>query len=83
MKTAFGYFEKGHGTHKKKYKLFSRTKIETDVPNKKKFGRARKFCFTNIETILQECVPNKLYVTLFFSWKQFLFLFFKIVSVLY
>jgi hypothetical protein len=28
MKTAYGYFEKGHGTHEKKKKLFSRTKLK-------------------------------------------------------
>ena len=36
MKTAYGCFEKGHGTHeKKKNKLFKK-KIDTDVPKKKK-----------------------------------------------
>jgi hypothetical protein len=57
MKTAYGYFEKGHGTHKKKIVL--KNKIEIDVPNKKIFSGIHKFCSTNIKTILQKCVSNK------------------------
>jgi hypothetical protein len=34
MKTVYGCFEKGHGTHEKK--IVFKNKIETDVPNKKK-----------------------------------------------
>ena len=49
--------KKGMGsTKKKKFK----NKIETGVPNKKKIGRTYKFCFTNMKTILQKCVPNML-----------------------
>ena len=52
MKIAYGPFEKGHGTHEKKKQIVFKNKIETDVPNIKFFGKARKFCFTNRETVL-------------------------------
>ena len=39
---------------------------ETDVPNKKIFGGADEFCFTNMKIILQKCVPNKEFFT--FVW---------------
>ena len=36
MKTTYGCFEKGHGTHEKKKKqIVFKNKIETNVPNKK------------------------------------------------
>ena len=50
MKIAYGCFEKGHGTHKKK--LFSRTKLKLMYQTKKKFGGVHKFCFTNMKTVL-------------------------------
>jgi hypothetical protein len=49
--------KKGMGPTKKK--IVFKNKIETDVPNKKNFGGTHKFCFTNIKTVLQKCVPNK------------------------
>ena len=36
---------------KKKKNVF-KNKIETDVANKKKFGRAHEFCFINIKIVL-------------------------------
>ena len=63
MKTACDCFEKGHGTPKKRKKkkkqIVFKNKIETDVPNKKKFGRTHEFCFTNMKIVLQKCIPNK------------------------
>jgi hypothetical protein len=50
--------KKGMGSMKKKKNVF-KNKIETDVPNKKKFGRAHEFRFTNIKTVLQKYVLNK------------------------
>jgi hypothetical protein len=52
MKTVYGPFEKGHGTHEKKQIVF-KNKIETDVPNINFFGEACKFCFTNKETVCE------------------------------
>jgi predicted RNase H-like HicB family nuclease len=49
--------KKGMGFTKKKKIL--KNKIETDVPNKNFFGETHEFCFTNIKTVLQKCVPNK------------------------
>ena len=49
--------KKGMGSTKKKKKF--KNKIETDVPNKTNFGRTHKFCFINMKTVLQKCVPNK------------------------
>ena len=54
--------KKGMGPTKKK--IVFKNKIETDVLNKKKFGGTHEFCFTNIKTILQKCVPNKPVVSL-------------------
>jgi hypothetical protein len=51
--------KKGMGPTKKKKQIVFKNKIETNVPNKKKFGEAHEFCFTNIKTVLQKCVPNK------------------------
>ena len=51
MKTIYGCFENGHGTHKKKQINF-KNKIETNVPNRNFFGGAHQFCFTNMKTIL-------------------------------
>ena len=48
--------KKGMGPTKK---IAFKNKIETDVPNKKKFGGAHEFCFTNMKTVLQKYVPNK------------------------
>ena len=53
MKTAYGPFEEGHGTHtKKKKQIVFKYKIKTGVPNINFFGGVRKFCFINMETIL-------------------------------
>ena len=41
MKTAYGYFEKGHGTHKKK--LFSRTKLKPMYQTKKNLVEPTNF----------------------------------------
>ena len=41
-------------------KIVFKSKTETSVPNKKNFGGAHKFCFTNMKIVLQKCVPNKL-----------------------
>ena len=50
--------KKGMGsTHKKKKKFVFENKIETRLPNINFFGRALEFCFIDIETILQKCVP--------------------------
>ena len=48
--------KKGMGPTKK---IVFKNKIETDVPNKKKFGGAHEFCFTNMKTVLQKYAPNK------------------------
>ena len=48
---------------KKKKKIFVfKNKIETGVPNKTFFGGACEFCFTNIKTVLQKYIPNKLII---------------------
>ena len=47
MKTTYGCFEKGHGTHEKKIVFNNKTK--TDVPN-----RNRKFYFTKMEIVLKK-----------------------------
>jgi hypothetical protein len=53
--------KKGMGlTKKKKKQIIFKNKIETDVSNKKFFGGAHEFYFTNMKTVLQKCVPNKL-----------------------
>ena len=57
MKTIYDCFEKRHGTHEKK--IVFKNKIEIDVPNINFFGRAHKFCFTNIKLILQKFISNK------------------------
>ena len=74
MKTAEGGFEKGHGTHEKK---IAKNKIETDAPNNKFFGGTHEFCFTNMKTVLQKCIPNKplLMIINFQSLLPFSFLF--------
>jgi hypothetical protein len=51
MKIAYGYFEKRHGTHKKK--MFLRTKLKPIYQTKNFFGGAHKFCFTNMKRVLQ------------------------------
>ena len=51
MKTAYGYFEKRHGTHKKK--LFLRTKLKPMYQTKIFFDGTHKFCFTNMKRVLQ------------------------------
>ena len=73
MKTAYGYFEKGHGTHKKK--IFSRTKLKPMYQTEIFFGEAHEFYFTNMKTVLQKCVPNKPLAMFFFSFSFSFFLF--------
>ena len=50
MKTTYNYFEKVRETHEKK--IVFKNKTETGVLNKKKFGGACKFYFTNMKTVL-------------------------------
>ena len=59
MKTSCNCFEKGRGFHKK---IAFKNKIETGIPNKKKIGEAHEFCSTNIKTVLQKYILNKLTV---------------------
>ena len=61
MKIVYGCFEKGHGTQEKKKQIVFKNKIEIDVPNINFFGGACEFCFINMKTVLQKCVPNKLF----------------------
>jgi hypothetical protein len=51
--------KKGMGPTKKKKKF--KNKIEINVPNINFFGGDHEFCFTNMKTVLQKCVPNKPY----------------------
>ena len=61
IKTAYNCFEKGRGIHeKKKKKIIFKNKTETGVSKKIFFDRTYEFCFTNIKTILQKYIPNKL-----------------------
>ena len=57
--------KKGMGPIKKK-KVF-KIKIETDVPNNF-FCGVHEFCFTNMKTILQKCVPNMPYNLFSLIW---------------
>ncbi len=53
-------------TKKKKYILFFKNKIETDVQNKFFFFcGTHEFYFTNMKTVLQIYVPNKPMVSKF------------------
>ena len=60
--------KKGMRPTKKKKQIIFKNKIETNVPNKKNLGRTHKFCFTNMKTDLQKCVPNKLIVSPFYYY---------------
>ena len=60
MKTAYGCLEKGHETHEKKKKNSFQEENWNRCTEQKKIGGAHKFCFTNMKTVLQKCVPNKL-----------------------
>jgi hypothetical protein len=54
----------------KKKKIVFKNKIETCVPNINFFGGIRKFCFTNMETVLQKCISNKLFNSLRINVKE-------------
>ena len=64
IKTSYNPFVKGHGIHgkKKKKKIVFKNKTETGVANKIFFGGAHEFCFTNMKTVLQKYIPNKLII---------------------
>ena len=51
--------KKGVGPTKKK--IIFKNKTKTGVPNINFFGGTRKFCFTNIKTVLQKCILNNLF----------------------
>ena len=57
MKTVYGCFEKGLGTHEKK--IIFKNKIETDVPNKKKICWGPWILFYKIWKQFCKSVPNK------------------------
>ena len=63
MMVVISCFEKGRETHEKKKKkqIVFKNKTETGVPNINFFGGACEFCFINMKTVLQKCVPNKLF----------------------
>ena len=63
--------KKGMGSTKKRKKKFVfKNKIETCVPNRNFFSGVRKFCFTNMETVLQKCVPNRFFNSLRINEKE-------------
>ena len=68
MKTVYNCFEKGRGTHtqkKEKTNCFQEQNWNWCTKIKFFFGGAHEFCFTNMKTVLQKCVPNKLMTPLF------------------
>ena len=62
MKTSYNPFEKGHEIHEKYIYIVFKNKTKINIQNEKKIDGARKFYFTNIKTVLQKYVPNKLII---------------------
>ena len=65
MKTVYGCFEKGLGTHEKK--IIFKNKIETDVPNKKKFCWGPRILFYKYEnSFAKVCTKQTSFFFFFF-----------------